>query len=172
MDIRTVRAYRSGDVFLPDGQSLGGTPVRLFSGLNRLSAQLIGEANPWVVFDPGASGGRTLYLGDGTNIDTRIVRSAAGVMGVSGHQGARANTGGTIAAGAQADVALTWPNAFPDTNYTIAVSAGINDATSRNAPSVMIREETKTASGFTVRVTNNTAATAVTIYVEALAIHD
>jgi hypothetical protein len=59
-------------------------------------------------------------------------------------------TTGSIAANSAADVTVTWPAAFPNTNYTATVT--VQEA--NNSSLVALRIKSQTASSITVRVEN------------------
>lgn len=77
-------------------------------------------------------------------------------------------TTGSVASLGEADVSLTWPTAFPDTNYTVAASVELDLA----GEALRVRRiRTRTTTGCTVNIINN-AATAQTGTLHAIAIHD
>jgi hypothetical protein len=111
---------------------------------------------------------KTPVAGTATHSPSRDDHSH-GVLG-NQVQTVRASTGALAAAGV-IDVTITWPVTFGDTNYTVVVSTGYNDATARAAPTHYIRWETMTATSIKVRVVNNSAVTE-TMPVHAIGIHD
>jgi hypothetical protein len=111
---------------------------------------------------------KTPVAGTATHSPSRDDHSH-GVLG-NQVQTVRASTGVLAAAGV-IDVTITWPVSFGDTNYTVVVSTGYNDATARAAPTHYIRWETMTATLIKVRVVNNSAVSE-TMPVHAIGIHD
>lgn len=68
-----------------------------------------------------------------------------------------------LAAGATIAVSLTWPTAFPNTNYTVAIA--VVDANSRHD---LRGISSKTATGITVALVSNSGSS-TTVVVEAIA---
>ncbi len=78
-------------------------------------------------------------------------------------------TTGSVGAGASALITLTWPVAFPDTNYSVVAS--VVDSTAAALSLSVVHVETVSASAVAVRVVNNSAG-ALTGSVNAIAVHD
>lgn len=79
--------------------------------------------------------------------------------------GARVSTGAVAGLG-QVDVAVTWPTALPDTNYTVVASVEVDES----GDSLTIRRiRSKTTAGCVVNVANG-AAIAKTGTVHAVAV--
>lgn len=83
-------------------------------------------------------------------------------------QAARVSTG-TLTVGGSKVVKLTWPKAFADTNYTVAISVRRASGSSPVPP--VTQTFNKEAASIEVGVTNQ-ASEAETYVVEAIAIHD
>ncbi len=67
-------------------------------------------------------------------------------------------TTGAIAAASQAEVAVTWPTPFPDTNYTAI--ATVQEGTAATDTLKVLKIVSRTAAGCVVRVQNVAAAPA------------
>lgn len=78
-------------------------------------------------------------------------------------------TTGSVALSGTAAVSVTWPQAFPDANYTVTASVVLDIA---GESLRVVRVRSKTATGCVVQVVNNDAAAAHTGVVHAVAIHD
>jgi hypothetical protein len=79
---------------------------------------------------------------------------------------------GAIGASGSADVALTWPAPFADTNYTVVTDiVEVGGPTANNSAKRQML--TKTAAGITVRVAAGTVGySAGALFLHAIAVHD
>lgn len=89
------------------------------------------------------------------------------ILPVSWMRRARVTTGSIVGL-ASATITVTWPQAFPDANYTVTVSL---EGTSTGAGLRILRILSKTATEITVRVINDDA-TSKTATIHAIAIPD
>lgn len=78
-------------------------------------------------------------------------------------------TTGSIAASSQAEISVTWPSAFPNTNYTVI--AMVEEGTAATDNLKVLKIVSRTATGCVVRVQNVVAA-AVTGTLHLVAIPD
>lgn len=87
---------------------------------------------------------------------------------VTGRQGITATTG-VVAGGARAQINLTWPIPYGDSNYTVVAS--VLDTSAAGTGLRVERVRVKTATGITVQVINDSGGN-LTGTVHAIAIHD
>lgn len=109
----------------------------------------------------------------GVSADQHHARSHA-ILGASDHTGIqvlRASTG-SVAAGGQVEVTVTWPTAWADTNYTVVVSLQETTSDVAGAGMRIRRIRNKNAADFTVIVQNENLITAVTGTLHVCGIHD
>lgn len=83
-------------------------------------------------------------------------------------QAARAAVTG-LAAGARTNVTVTWPKAYPDTNYSAV--ATVEDPSALGTGLRVERIRAKSTTGLTVQVINDSAG-ALSGTVDAIAVHD
>lgn len=96
---------------------------------------------------------------------------AAGLVkgaGAGQYQTLRSSATACAAAGTT-DITITWPTAFADANYTVALALTRTSGTSNQCSAFVT---SKTASAITVRVNNADGTNAATMVVEATAVHD
>jgi len=88
------------------------------------------------------------------------------------HVQARAVDCGAIGVSGTVDIAVNWPAAYPDTNYTVVTDiVEVGGPTANNSAKRQVL--TKTATGITVRITaGSTGYSAGQLFLHAIAVHD
>lgn len=164
------RIYQNGGVLFisPDVGGAADPTIALNSVSGLLRLESTGGVGLLEIAAPGtpASGYYAIYAKtDGILYG----KNDAGTEVILGHniQHLRAQSMGSIAAGASGEATFTWPVSFGDTNYAVVATASLNEAV--RPPDLVVR--TRTATTVTIRLYNEAAA-AKTHLIDLIGIHD
>lgn len=146
--------------------------LRVGGSLSALNAATLLDANwsnPNPIGDVTPNTGKFTTLEGTTSVTTPTLHVTSSVDANSGGIKHSRVTTGSIAAGANALVTVTWGSAFASTAYTVVAS--VQDATTAVASLRVVHIETKTTGAVTVRI-ENTSAGALTGTLHVIALHD